>query len=297
VSPDSVRRDNAGVELISVVVPTRDRLASLAGCLGALAAQDAPALEVVVVDDGSADPTAVAAAVRRWRQARLVRTEARGPAAARNAGAKEARGDVICLTDDDCEPEPAWARVLAAAAEGGAAAGRTVLPAGANPPVRASQAIANHLLTASLDPVTGLAGFAPSCNLAITRSAFDRVPFDEGYPHPGGEDRDWSARAAAADLALRYEPRALVVHRQRLDLTSFLRQQFRYGRGAARFRKGGGRVGRGLARPAFYAGLVRAGFDHGRWSGALVVAAQGAAAAGIAAERVSALQQRLARQA
>lgn len=278
-------RDNAGVDLISVVVPTRDRPESLARCLEALAAQEAASLELVVVDDGSAEPSAVATAVRREPRARLVRIEGEGPAAARNAGARAARGDVICFTDDDCEPVPDWARLLAAAAGGGAAAGRTVFPTAAPAPVRASQAITNRLLTASLDPITGLAGFAPSCNLAIARGAFDRVPFDERYPQPGGEDRDWSARATT-ELTLRYEPRAVVVHRQRLDLGSFLRQQYRYGRGAARLRRRDGSADRGLARPAFYAGLLRAGFEHGVVSGALVAAAQAAVAAGIAAERL-----------
>jgi glycosyltransferase involved in cell wall biosynthesis len=272
------------VERISVVVPTRDRPESLTRCLEALAAQKAAAIDVVVVDDGSADPAGVAAAVRRWEHARLVRIEGEGPAAARNAGARAARGDVICFTDDDCEPEPAWARLLAAAAGGGGAVGRTVFPPGAWAAVRASQAITNHLLTASLDPVTGLAGFAPSCNLAIAHSAFDRVPFDERFPHPGGEDRDWSDRAAA-ELALRYEPDAVVVHRQRLNLGSFLRQQYRYGSGAARFRRQDASADRGLARPAFYVGLLRAGFEHGVGSGTLVAAAQAATAAGVAAER------------
>ncbi len=47
---------------VSVIVPTRDRTADLDECLGTLAGLDYPRgrLEVIVVDDGSVDPAAVA---------------------------------------------------------------------------------------------------------------------------------------------------------------------------------------------------------------------------------------------
>lgn len=277
---------------ISVVIPTRDRAASLRQSLAALAAQDADGLEVVVVDDGSHDRDSVEGAVAAALPgALLVRSPGRGPATARNVGVRAARGEVVCLTDDDCEPEPGWARLLAAAASAsGAAGGRTVPPAEAKAPVLASQAITNHL---QLDPlaVAGTLRFAPTCNMAAHRDVLLRLPFDARYPDAAGEDRDWWDRAVAAGMNGRYEPDAVVVHRQQLDLAAFVRQQYRYGRGAARFRAGGPIAGsspRGSARrlptPAFYARLLRRGFDAGLAAGALVAAAQLTTAAGAAAE-------------
>ncbi len=77
----------------------------------------------------------------------------------------------------------------------------------------------------------------------------------------------------------------MVVHRPALGLAGFARQQFRYGRGAARFHAA---LGRGPAPVRFYAGLLRAGFARGPLVGALVGAAQVAVAVGFAVERLAA---------
>ena len=113
-----------------------------------------------------------------------------------------------------------------------------------------------------------------------------RLPFDERFPDAAGEDREWSARAVAAGAPPRYVREAIVVHRQRLDAGDFVRQQYRYGRGAARFRHARGER-RVLSEPSSYARLVRSGFERGPRVGAFVVAAQVATAAGMAAEAIS----------
>ena len=139
--------------------------------------------------------------------------------------------------------------------------------------------IIDHLLLDSLgqDSTTT---FAPSCNLAVSAELAARLPFDERFPDAAGEDREWSARAVAAGAPPRYVRDAIVVHRQRLDTRGFVRQQYRYGRGAARFRRVRGER-RVLSQPSSYARLVRAGFERGPRVGALVVAAQVVTAVGM----------------
>lgn len=280
---------------ISVVVPTRDRPESLARCLASVAEADSAGLDVVVVDDGSRDRGAVRDAASVIAGARVVRGPGRGPAAARNLGVRAARGEIVCFIDDDCVAAPGWARTLATAVVAGpdrqglaAAAGGTRAPLGAPASVAASQAIVEYVTLASLDQVCGRVGFAPTSNLAATREALLKLPFDESYPSAAGEDRDWCARAAREGVAIAWEPGATVVHHQELEgVRGFMRQQYRYGRGAARFRRGG--ADRQLAGAGFYAGLVRRGFEEGAAVGALVAAAQMATAAGAVAERVSGL--------
>src|SRR5207248_10211948 len=54
---------------------------------------------------------------------------AHGPAAARNAGWRAARGEVIAFTDDDTVPDPGWLRAGVAALESADAAwGRIRVP-------------------------------------------------------------------------------------------------------------------------------------------------------------------------
>jgi len=264
---------------VSVVVPTRDRPAALRRCLDALAAQH-DELEIVVVDDGSRDRAALSEAIdASGARARVVRGPGRGPATARNLGWRAAAGDVVCFTDDDCTPAPGWATRLAeAAAASSLAAGRTLPEPGAAAAVLASQAITEHLQLSSLEASTGRLRFAPSSSLAATRDALADLPFDESFPSAAGEDRDFAARAWAAGHGALYVPEAVVVHRPELGARGFIRQQYRYGRGAVRFRAAG--AGREPPAMAWYAGLVRRGFADGATVGALVLAAQAAVASG-----------------
>lgn len=89
---------------ISVVISTFNRLALLQELLDALGKQTLPPerFEVVVVDDGSAEPVAPALAARDDPFSLRVVTQAnQGAAAARHAGVMTAEGDVVVITDDD----------------------------------------------------------------------------------------------------------------------------------------------------------------------------------------------------
>ena len=87
---------------VSVVIPTRDRwdLLSLRALPSALR-QESVRLEVIVVDDGSADP-APAPITAGDDRIRVIRHEtSRGVPAARNTGIEAARGTWTALLDDD----------------------------------------------------------------------------------------------------------------------------------------------------------------------------------------------------
>lgn len=269
--------------MISVVVPTCDRPAALRRCLAALARQDADELDVVVVDDGRSGGRVEAPG------ARVVRAGGRGPAAARNLGARAARGSVICFTDDDCAPAPDWAQRLARACdEGGAAAGTTIADPAAGASAQAAQLLASTLMMTSRDAAATALRFAPTCNLACHADTFAALPFDESFALAAGEDRDWCARLVGRGEPLRHVPGAVVVHRPQLGVRGLVRQQVRYGRGAAGFRHGGGAP----AGRAFYSELARGSVRAGAHVSALVALAQASVAAGAALEVV---QQRLAR--
>lgn len=244
---------------ISVVVPTRDRPELLQRCLAALEKQTVP-VEIVVVED----------------------SEGRGPAWARNEGVRRARGEAICFTDDDCAPFPNWAEALAKPIQAGkaqATAGPTHMAAGATPADLAWEAIVSYLQGQATEPGTSSPGFAATANLACARQLLEQLPFDESFPAAAGEDRDWAERAARRGAAPQLVPQALVLHQPGMGVRNFLRQQYRYGRGAAQYRSLGS--GRRLGSPFFYADLLCAGFARGPAAGALVCAAQAATLMGV----------------
>lgn len=87
-------------ETISVVVPCYNAAAWIAGALRSVYAQQWPALEVLVVDDGSSDES-VALVQREFPQAKVLRQQNGGAAAARNAGIRAASGQWVAFIDAD----------------------------------------------------------------------------------------------------------------------------------------------------------------------------------------------------
>lgn len=91
-------------ELLSVVIPTHDRPDRLGAAVASVLDQDHPALEVVIVDDGSQPATAelLDRLTADDRRVVVVRhDEPQGASAARNAGIAAARGELIGFCDDD----------------------------------------------------------------------------------------------------------------------------------------------------------------------------------------------------
>lgn len=86
--------------MLSVVVPVYNRAHLLPRTIASLLAQTQPAEEILVIDDGSTDGSA-AAAEAFGPPVRVIRQHNQGPAAARNRGLDEARGDWVHFFDSD----------------------------------------------------------------------------------------------------------------------------------------------------------------------------------------------------
>jgi GT2 family glycosyltransferase len=106
---------------VSVIVPTRDRADLMRMCAdGVLHRTDYPNIELLVIDNDSAQPDAVALLADLASDLRVRVLAAPGPfnwSALNNAGVEAARGEVVVLLNNDIDViDPGWLREIASQA-------------------------------------------------------------------------------------------------------------------------------------------------------------------------------------
>ncbi|HEY6417407.1 MAG TPA: glycosyltransferase, partial [Candidatus Binataceae bacterium] len=213
----------------SVIVPAWNASTSVALCLDSLRDQNYPDYETIVVDDGSSDSTA---AIAEQAGARTLRLEHRGLAAARNAGAAAASGEVVAFIDADARADRDWLYHLVEAItrRGAAAAGGPNFAPPAASPRAAALAAAPGIpceVRSGDDRLAQLCG----CNMAIAKSALAAAGgFDPSFT-AAGDDVDLSWRLAERGETLAFAPGATVIHERRATFRAYLRQQRGYGAG------------------------------------------------------------------
>ncbi|MBK1660314.1 hypothetical protein CKO45_18965 [Paracraurococcus ruber] len=109
------------VPRVSIIVPTRDRADLLERCArGILAETDYPEIELIIADNDTAEPAALALLARLRQDPRVRVLPCPGPfnyAAINNAAAAQATGEVLLLLNNDIEVlEAGWLRELVAQA-------------------------------------------------------------------------------------------------------------------------------------------------------------------------------------
>lgn len=284
----------------SVIVPTRDRADSLRRCLDAFGRLAAPegGFEVIIVDDGGQQPVEREILPKCLQpNGRILRTSSNlGPAAARNLGARAARGEYLSFTDDDCTPAHDWLTGLQEAFDEDPEA------ACGGPFVNANNhcryASASHAI---LDVVYNYynrdpkhARFLGTANFAVSAKQFAEIGgFNEAFRT--SEDREFCRRWVLRGWRMIYVPGAVVEHRQKSGFGGFVRRHFHYGRGAYRFRAldvidSATQVR--LEPQSFYWRLLTYPFNCARWPRAvvltgLVIVSQVASTLGFLAERFS----------
>jgi len=221
----------APVHDVEVVVPVRDRTAELDRCLTALG----DAAPVVVVDDGSRDPGAVARVAAR-HDARVVRQDWTGPAGARNTGVAATRAGVVAFLDSDCTPPPHWlGGLLGHLADPAVAAVAPRVRSGDGASMLQRYARARGPLDLGPLPAQvrpgGRVPYVPTAALVVRRSALAGAGFDAALRY--GEDVDLVWRLCAAGWTVRYDPRTVVEHGEPARWRQWLARRHRYGTSAA----------------------------------------------------------------
>jgi GT2 family glycosyltransferase len=196
---------------------------------------------VVLVDNGSSDESLSLLrtfAGARSGRARVLQEPKRGAAAARNAGIRDAAGEIIAFTDSDCSPDPAWLTHLTAPYQDlsvGAVAGKVM-----GAPAETTLEIFSALYTLRLPGTpsrhrewTPREGGFPTANFSVRRALANELGgFDERVVIYG-EDYDFCARLYQRGVVLVYVPEAVVAHHHRITVGGMMKQAFGFGRGHA----------------------------------------------------------------
>ena len=200
-------------ETLSVIIPAHQAEKYLAQAVHSVRAQNWQGrLEILVIDDGSADNTAAAAEIL---DVRLLRKPRGGAASARNMGLRAASGDLILLLDaDDVLTEGALSAMYAALT-GGVDAVFAMAEDFISPELTGEQ-------QAQLRPRPALyGGVLPGCSL-IRKSVFDAIGlFDDTMK--SGETVAWQLKMRDAGIKTLQIP--TVTLKRRLHLTNTGRTQ------------------------------------------------------------------------
>jgi glycosyltransferase involved in cell wall biosynthesis len=243
---------------ITVIVCTFNRCQSLEKALRSIAVQDLPSSdewEVLVVDNNSTDRTReiVESFSHEYHgRFRYLLEREQGLSFARNAGVREASGEILAFTDDDVIVEPGWVQNLTSSLRSGgfAGSGGRILPQRTVSPPRWLDLSGPLSLLGTLcayrDPGDAPANFEDppyGANMAFRREMFRKYGcFRTDLGHSPGnkvgfEDTEFGHRLLAGGERLSYVPSAVVYHEvdeSKMRKDYFLSWWFDFGRGYVR---------------------------------------------------------------
>lgn len=218
---------------VAVIVPVYNGEKTIRACLDSLLAQHYPRerFEVLVIENGSNDNTR---ALVEAYPVRLLISQKRGPAAARNLGVVSTCAEIVAFTDADCVAAADWLRRLVLPYQDAGVGG----VAGKIEAVHQAGGTAVEQFSAQFPPlvnyISGGNEFLP--HLYTANASYRREPmlaiggFNEGMYT--GEDVDLSWRfQLKSGLRVMYAQDAVIQHHHRTTLPGLMKQYRQYGYG------------------------------------------------------------------
>lgn len=229
---------------VDVIVPTHARPNLLGRLLRALIPQLAKRGEcgLIVVNDGTHDEGYEATLANYPALVEYVALPSpKGPAHARNVGARRSSAEFLAFTDDDCIPPDQWLDWLLARLD--ADPGIDVVAGATTPPPAGPRAGAverfNRCLGLHPKPLfaDGDMYCLPTANVAVRRSVFVQSGgFNEEFRYAAGEDTEFFYRLRLRGARFFVDEDWRTEHPIADSLRAFARRWFRYGYGNAQHR-------------------------------------------------------------
>ena len=215
VTEDARRDEELPAAAVTVVIPAHRADDGFRAALASVAACTPPAGEVIVVLDGEAERCAAIAAAHGARV--LATAGGAGPAVARNAGAREARGEVVLFLDADVVvPPDLVGRVARAFAEeprlDGLLGSYDDAPAATGLVSTFRNLLHHHVHQASSPEASS---FWSGCGALRASVLRESGGFDERYRRPSVEDIELGARLVRTGRRLRLDRSLQVKHLKR----------------------------------------------------------------------------------
>lgn len=214
----------------SVIVPAYNSERTIGQCLEALTNQtfSRSNYEIILVDDGSTDRTAEIAG--KYTGIRLIKQNNTGPAAARNNGAKAAKGDIILFTDADCIPDPDWVEQMILLFE----KDQDLCGVKGIYKTRQKELAARFVQIEYQDKYDLLRNskridFIDTYSAGFKRDVFLRFQgYDTSFPVACAEDVELSFRMSNAGLKMVFNPRAVVYHTHPNTWISYFKKKYKF---------------------------------------------------------------------
>lgn len=220
---------------VSIILPVWNEEKTICSCLESLFSLTYPRglFEIIVIDNRSTDRTVELA--RRFDVRLLSEPHIQSAYAARNRGIQAATGRIIAFTDSDCVTEPEWLTELVKGHEDqeyGCFVGEVDPYPSDSPVARYLDEYGSLRQKKFLDEIP--MPYAVTANLAFRRKVFSEIGlFDQTMRSGGDNDICWRMQMQTS-WKIRYNPRALVRHRYRENISGLCRQYYGYGQGISR---------------------------------------------------------------
>ena len=216
---------------VSVIVPVYNGEKTIEKCILSLMDQDYPRdrYEIIVVDNGSTDGTAKI--VKQFPVKYLSETSALSSYVARNIGIRNSNGEILAFTDADCTASRDWIQRGVA----GFIRERVGCVAGGIKGCEPANYIEKYQfdigwLSQEVALKHYFLPYPQTANAFYRKVVFDKTGLFEEWVSGGDSDMAWRMQLYT-DYLLESIPEAVVFHKHRSTLLSFLKQTVKWGKG------------------------------------------------------------------